>query len=83
MTGLEIVIVNGAPGSGKTTLCKKAIVEFYNGNFLKGLATNVLDVSLNIGKNPRIIRDGFFNITNMLSLRIGTDSRFTFDDCHR
>ena len=76
------MLIYGEPGSGKTTLCKKAIVEFYNGNFLKGLATNVLDVSLNIGKNPRIIRDGFFNITNMLSLRIGTDSRFTFDDCH-
>lgn len=36
------MLIYGEPCSGKTTLCKKAVVEFCNGNYLKGLANSVL-----------------------------------------
>ena len=80
-----VILIHGEPGHGKTTLCSKASFEFYKGKFLKEKAANVVAVSLNTGKNPRIVKDGKVKLSNALVFQVGADDEktFSFKECHR
>ena len=75
------LLICGEPGHGKSLLCKKAVVEFKRGNFLKGRAQNVLAVSLNTGENPGIISGKEVVFENMLAWGPVRECRFTFEGC--
>lgn len=74
------MLIYGEPGHGKTTLCNKAIVEYYRGRFLKDKAKNVLAVSLNTGNNREIVKDEKLNLKAALVWG-GEKHSFTFEDC--
>ena len=75
------MLIHGEPGHGKTMLCRKAMVEFYRGKYLKGKAENVIAVSLNTGENRSIISEGKVLISNALAWGVEQEHRFTFEDC--
>ena len=75
------MLIYGEPGHGKTTLCRKAMVEFYRGEYLKGKAKNVIAVSLNTGENQSIISEGKVLISNALAWGVEQERRFSFEDC--
>ena len=75
------LLICGEPGHGKSLLCKKAVVEFKRGNFLKDKAQNVLAISLNTGANPRIILGKEVNYENMLVWGPVKEDRFKYKDC--
>ena len=63
----DAILIYGEPGHGKTTLCRKAMVDFYKGKFLKGKAKNVLAFSLNTGKHPGIVNERELKLTKALA----------------
>ncbi len=75
------LLICGEPGHGKSLLCKKAVVEFKRGNFLKDKAQNVLLISLNTGENPGIISGKEVNFDNMLSWGPIREHKFKFENC--
>ena len=76
-----VILIHGEPGHGKTMLCSKASFEFYKGRFLKDKAKNVVAVSLNTGKNPRIVKDGKVKLSNALTFGADDEYSFSFKDC--
>ena len=77
-----VILIHGEPGHGKTMLCDKAMFEFYKGRFLKEKAKNVVAVSLNTGKNIRIIDNGEVKLENALVWGTAPKRKFTFEACH-
>ena len=75
------ILIYGEPGHGKTMLCRKAMVEFFRGKYLKGKAENVISVSLNIGDNPSIIEGGRVTLSNSLAWGEEREHRFSFEEC--
>ena len=75
------MLIHGEPGHGKTLLCRKAMVDFFRGDYLKGKAENVIAVSLNTGENRNIIDGGEVIISNALAWGAEREHKFTFDDC--
>ena len=76
-----VILIHGEPGHGKTLLCRKAMVDFFRGNYMKGKAENVIAVSLNTGENRNIIDGGKVIISNALAWGAEREHKFTFDDC--
>ena len=75
------ILIYGEPGHGKTMLCNKAVVDFYRGKFLKGKANEVIAVSLNTGKNGRIIDGQSIVLSNALVWGPDNENSFSFDNC--
>lgn len=75
------MLIHGEPGHGKTLLCRKAIVDFFRGDYLKDKAKNVIGVSLNTGENRNIIAEGKISLANALAWGVDQEHRFTFEDC--
>lgn len=76
-----VILIHGEPGHGKTMLCCKASFEFYQKRFLTDKAMNVVAVSLNTGKNPRIIENRELKLENALVWGIAPKRTFSFEDC--
>ncbi len=76
-----VILIHGEPGHGKTMLCNKASFDFYKGRFLKDKAKNVVAVSLNTGKNTRIIDNGEVKLENALVWGEAPKRSFSFEDC--
>ena len=48
------MLIHGEPGHGKTMLCRKAMVEFYRGKYLKGKADPGRQPHLFHGNGPEV-----------------------------
>lgn len=76
-----IMLIYGEPGHGKSQLCNKAVVSFHRKSFLKGIARNVLSISLNTRENRRIIESGNVYLENALVWDKRKQHSFSFEDC--
>lgn len=75
------ILIYGEPGHGKSLLCDKAVVDFCQGEFLEGKASNVLAVSLNTGHNRTIINNKEVELENALVWKANKKQKFSFEDC--
>lgn len=56
----SIAVISGEPGHGKTSLCKKAMCDFYKDGWLAGKVSNVFCFSLNPANTDALANDGFY-----------------------
>ena len=75
------LLIHGEPGHGKSTLCKKAVVEYKNHRFLNDKAANVLVVSINTGRNKDIISEKGVSYKDILAWGPVGEHKFSFEDC--
>ena len=62
----RISVICGEPGHGKTSLCHKAMCDFYKKGWLTGKVSNVFCFSLNPARTNALANDSF-NIYSLLS----------------
>ncbi len=62
----KVAIISGEPGHGKTSLCHKAMCDFYKNGWLAGKVSNVFCFSLNPAMTDAIENESF-NLYSLLS----------------
>ena len=62
----KITVISGEPGHGKTSLCWKAMCDFYNTDWLAGKVDNVFCFSLNPANTDALSNESF-NLYSLLS----------------
>lgn len=80
----RIAVICGEPGHGKTTLCQKAMCDFYKGGWLAGKVKNVFRFSLNPA-NTDALSSGYPYIYSFLSWgddRRNPNKRMQAEDCN-
>ena len=82
-TESTITVISGEPGHGKTSLCWKAMCDFYKNDWLKDKVDNVFYFSLNPVKTEAL-NNNSFNIYKLLSWgdnRTNKDRLLDENDC--
>ena len=80
----SIAVICGEPGHGKTSLCYKAMCDFYKKGWLCNTVSNVLCFSLNPATTSALANDSF-NLYPLLSWgndRTDKDHKFKESDCN-
>lgn len=79
----SIAVIIGEPGHGKTSLCQKAMCDFYTEGWLSGRVNNVFCFSLNPANTDALANDSFY-LYSLLSWgddRKSTDQKIKKKDC--
>ena len=77
----KILLIHGAPGHGKTSMCWKAMYDAYKHGWLTGIVNNVFRFSLN-PVNTSILAQKSLSFSALLSWGFDRENSLSLQDCH-
>ena len=77
----KVAVLCGEPGHGKTSLCRKAACDFYEGGWLAHKVHNVFCFSLNPTYTSAIGRDGSLDIYSLFSWGLRRNNLLDPEQC--